>query len=141
MIRNLDNNDFNKGFIELINTFTRYPEPISFDRFSSTLKNIEAQGSFVFVIEEDTKIVATTKLVLEQKFHNNCKRVGHIEDVVTHIDYRKKGYASQLIQHCIEVGKQENCYKVILCANENNVLFYEKLGFMKKGTELSIYAS
>ena len=139
MIRFLEENDYNKGFLELINVFTRNPTIISFQDFSSAYERIQQQGGRIYVIEQDNRIVSTLKLFFEQKLHNNLAFVGHIEDVATHVEYRGQGLASSLIRHAIEEAKQKGCYKIILCANENNHPFYTGLGFQKKGTEFCIY--
>lgn len=139
MIRLLEPNDYYKGFFKLINTFTREKtRDITFEEFTNICKILEKQNAYVYVIEKDNTIVSTLKVFYEQKFHNNLSSVAHIEDVVTLPEYRGQGLASSLICHTVEQTRGK-CYKVILCANENNVPFYTNLGFQKKGTELSIY--
>ena len=121
LIRDIKEDDYEKGYMNLINFFTRYPEPISFDIFKETLTKIQRNGSKIFVIEENNRIVATITCMIEQKLHNNCKRVGHIEDLVVEENSRKKGYASALIQKATEVCKTENCYKIVLQTNQPNI--------------------
>ncbi len=138
-IRLLETDDYHKGYMNLINFFTRHPEPITFDTFKETLGKITQNGSKIFVIEENSNIVATLTCMIEQKLHNNCKKVGHIEDLVVEEQSRKKGYASALIQKAIEVCKTESCYKVVLQTNQHNVVVYEKNGFQQKGIEMTKY--
>lgn len=55
-----------------------------------------------------------------------------MENVVTHGDYRKKGYASQLIEYATEIAKKENCYKIMLMTGskkESTLNFYRQNGF------------
>jgi glucosamine-phosphate N-acetyltransferase len=138
-IREIEENDFEKGYMNLINYFTRYPEPIPFNIFKETLIKIQQSRSKIFVIEENGRIVATLTCMIEQKLHNNCKRVGHIEDLVVEEQSRKKGYASILLQKAIDYGKDENCYKIVLQTNQPNIGFYEKNGFNQKGIEMTKY--
>ena len=57
MIREIQEDDFEKEYMNLINQFTRYPEPISFDTFKETLAQIKQNRSKIFVIEENGCIV------------------------------------------------------------------------------------
>ena len=139
MIREIQEDDFEKEYMNLINQFTRYPEPISFDTFKETLAQIKQNRSKIFVIEENGCIVATITCMIEQKLHNNCKRVAHIEDLVVEEQSRKKGYASTLVKKAIDHARNEICYKIVLQTNEDNIGFYEKNGFIKKGIEMTKY--
>jgi glucosamine-phosphate N-acetyltransferase len=138
-IRLLEPSDYFKGFLDLINTFTRNPETKSYDDFCKILDIIHKQNSLIYVIEDKTKIISSIKLIIEQKLHNNFKSVLHLEDIVTHTDYRKQGLATKLIQYAIDIGKLNNCYKIVLCSNPDNERFYINQGFIKKGTEFSLY--
>jgi glucosamine-phosphate N-acetyltransferase len=138
-VRELEHEDYYKGYLDLINTFTRSPENKSFDEFCRIVDIIHSQNSHIYVIEHENKIISTIKTIIEQKMHNNFKCVLHIEDLVTHENYRKKGLASILIKHVVNLGKSLNCYKIILCSNINNEDFYLKQQFIKKGTEFSLY--
>lgn len=138
-VRLITPGDFSKGFMELINTFTLNPISITYDDFQSNLEKISIQGGSILVIEEHGQIIATCKVLVEQKLHNNCKSVGHIEDVVVHPSFRQKGYATQLIEHAIEHCKQTNCYKVILDCKEEYFRVYEKCGFQKRGIAAAKY--
>ena len=139
MIRQIQKEDYNKGFLNLINIFTRDPIEKSYEDFCEILNLINSQGSEIYVIEEDGIIVSTAKVIFEPKLHNNFAKMGHIEDVVTIPAYRGHGYASLLIKKILERCKEEKCYKVILTSNIINIPFYKKNGFIEKGTELTIY--
>lgn len=136
-IRKLEYNDYYKGYLDLINIFTRYPENKSYTDFCTILDRIASQNSHIFVIEQDGIIVSSIKILIEQKLHNNFKSVLHIEDLVTHKDYRKLGLASKLINHVI--NSKYNCYKIVLCSNIENEYFYLKQKFIKKGSEFCLY--
>jgi predicted GNAT family N-acyltransferase len=138
-VRNIEYNDYYKGYLDLINVFTRYPESKTYDEFCKVLDKITNQNSHIFVIEQDNKIISSIKCMVEQKIHNNFKCVLHIEDLVTDVNYRKKGLASILLKHIINLANIFNCYKIVLCSNPENEEFYLKQHFIKKGTEFSLY--
>ena len=137
MIRELEKSDYHKGFLNLINYFTRDPKPVSYEEFVKIFESLT--NSIILVIEEEEKIVGTAKLILEQKFHNNFSKMGHVEDVVVLEDFREKGFGSLLIKELIKLGNERGCYKIVLNCNLENVEYYKKLGFIKKGTEMNLY--
>jgi len=63
MIHPLEFLDYDKGFMELVNIFTHNNEFKSKENFKTIYKIIKKQKSFVYVIELDTKIVATIKII------------------------------------------------------------------------------
>ena len=88
--------------------------------------------SYLLVAEEDDKAVSTVYLtVIENLTHNN-RPFGVIENVVTHVDYRNRGYASALLQKATEICIEHNCYKVFLetgSNKESTLNFYRNNGF------------
>lgn len=61
-----------------------------------------------------------------------CKPYGVIENVVTHTNYRRIGYASILLRYTLDYAWRENCYKVmLLTGRKSEAVFrlYESLGF------------
>jgi glucosamine-phosphate N-acetyltransferase len=139
MIRLIEPSDYGKGYLELINVFTRAPEEKSYDEFCMILDKIKSQDAEVYVIEKENRIVSSIHLLFEQKLHNNFKMVCHIEDVVSHPQYRKQGYASALLHFAVQRASEKNCYKVVLTTNADNVPFYTNNGFQEKGFELCKY--
>ena len=65
--------------------------------------------------------------------------MAHIEDVIVHNEYRGHGLGKVLLDKCLEIAKQECCYKIILDCSDINCKFYEKCGFMKKGNQMALY--
>jgi GNAT superfamily N-acetyltransferase len=55
-----------------------------------------------------------------------------IENVVTHSDFRNKGYAFALMEKASEIAKENACYKIMLMTGskkESTLRFYEHCGF------------
>lgn len=144
IIRPLHETDFHKGFLNLLNQLTPTSINVSFDVFCEKVKHMNSANplSCTCVIEHHNKIVATGKLLIEMKLHNNFAFQGHIEDVVVLDSERGKGLGKRIIQHLKEMAfVKYRCYKVVLNCNEKNVSFYEKCGFRKKGQEMCVYLS
>lgn len=66
-----------------------------FENRFDELKSIDSTY-FIIVVEniKESKIIATGTLVIEKKFTHNTGKVGHIEDVVVDVLYRKQKLGS-----------------------------------------------
>ena len=137
IIRNIELEDYDKKYLELLNQLTDCPK-IDYKDFEKIFKKIREN---IFVIEDlvEKKIIASGTLLIEQKFIHQGGLVGHMEDIVIDKDYRGKNLGKMLVNHLIEYGKNKNCYKIIADCKENLVFFYEKTGFKKNGAQISIY--
>lgn len=90
------------------------------------------ENSYLLVAEVDDKVVSTVYLTIIENLTHNLRSFGVIENVVTHIDYRNRGYASALLQEATNIAKQHNCYKVFLetgSNKESTLNFYQNNGF------------
>jgi glucosamine-phosphate N-acetyltransferase len=90
-----------------------------------------AGGARSYVATDGDRIVGTLTLLVERKFIHHGGRVGHIEDVVVHGEYQKRGIGQALVRHAVEEARQLGCYKVILNCFEERVGFYESVGFRR----------
>jgi len=55
-----------------------------------------------------------------------------IENVVTHKDYRKRGFATAILNYAKDLAKSKNCYKIMLLTGSKDkatLRFYEKAGY------------
>ena len=63
---------------------------------------------------------------------------GIIEDVVVFKKYIGKAVGVRIIEELIQLSKNKNCYKVILNTKEDNLSYYEKIGFTKKQLQMEL---
>lgn len=136
IIRKLEINDYYLGLLELLSQLTDC-NIITFDDFVSQYLNMGSNYN-IYVIQVDNKIVGYGCLYKDYKFYRNCSKVGHIEDIVIHEDYRGKGYAKIIIDKLIEIAK-DDCYKILLNCDEKYVEFYNKFGLKKYGENMAFY--
>ena len=140
-IRNLEKEDYNKGYFNLLGQLTKAPEP-SFEDWAKRFDLINKQEmTKIIVIEskEDNKVVGTISLMFEYKFIRNLGMIGHIEDFVVDEKCRGLKFGKILIEKAIEEAKNRGCYKILLDANDSVAGFYEKIGFSKNSNGMSIY--
>ena len=133
-VREIKKSDIQRGLFETLSNLSQVGEiNQDIERASKILHEIEGNKLYkIFVAESESgQIIGSITLLVEQKFIHNGGKVGHIEDVVTRKEFSGKGVGSSLVQKCIDVAKDEKCYKVILDCSDDNVPFYERAGFRK----------
>jgi len=135
-IRKLEKTDYFKGFVNLLGQLTDAPK-MSYDDFETNFNKLI--NEHIYVIELDGIIIATGTLLIEQKFIHNGGKCGHIEDIVVHKDYRGKDIGKMIIEFLSNFGYHKGCYKVILDCKPELEVFYEKCGFIQKGSQMSFY--
>ena len=138
-VRELEERDLQSGFIETLN-FLRAVGNLNYSQLEAIFKKIKSNPSNkIFVaVNSNGKVIGSTTLFIEQKFIHEGGMVGHIEDVVTHKDFRNMGIGQSLVQKAADTAKTAGCYKVILNCSEENLPFYAKLGFKKHGVEMRV---
>lgn len=83
------------------------------------------------LINEERKVVSTAKLIIEPKLYDP---VAHIEDVVTDVKQRNRGYGTVLINYLLNQAIKEGCYKTILNCKKEYKGFYTR--FTNEGLEM-----
>lgn len=75
---------------------------------------INDKNHHLIVCERDGKIVAACVCVIIPNLTRNVRPYAFIENVVTHADYRKMGYATECLNYAKYIAEQNNCYKMML---------------------------
>jgi GNAT superfamily N-acetyltransferase len=89
---------------------------------------------YYFVVEEDGMLVSSCTLMILANLTRGGRPFGFIENVVTHPDYRNRGYGTAILHKAVETAKQSNCWRVMLLTGrkeESTLRFYENAGFQK----------
>lgn len=90
------------------------------------------ENMHLLVVEEDGKVISSVQMAIIENLTHNVRPFAVIENVVTHIDYRNKGYASALLERASEIAREHRCYKVFLetgSNKESTLNFYRNNGF------------
>ena len=86
----------------------------------------------IIVKEVDGKIVSSCTCVIISNLTRGIRPYAFVENVVTHEDYRKKGYARECLDYAKEISVRENCYKMMLLTGSKKpetLRFYENAGY------------
>ncbi len=132
MIREANKNDLN-ALLELYLYLHEDSIPNQDEHLENTWKQImEDKNNHLIVNEIDGKIVSSCVCVIIPNLTRNVRPYAFVENVVTHADYRKKGYASECLDYARTIAKNENCYKMMLLTGSKKaetLRFYEKAGY------------
>lgn len=115
---------------------TKYPplEEQNMTVWENLLTQFERDNHmYILVAEEDGKVVSSIQMAIIESLTHNVRPFAIIENVVTHADYRNRGYASALLQRVSEIAQEYRCYKISLetgSNKESTLNFYRKNGFV-----------
>lgn len=107
--------------------------PENNEHLRNTWKTICAdKNHHIIVCEVDGKIVSSCVCVVIPNLTRNVRPYAFVENVVTHRDYRGKGYASACLDFAKSIAQDENCYKMMLLTgskSESTLNFYKRAGY------------
>lgn len=93
---------------------------------------IEDENHHLIVKTVDDKIVSSCVCVIIPNLTRNVRSYAFVENVVTHADYRGKGYATECLDYAKAVAEKEGCYKMMLLTgskDDKTLEFYRKAGY------------
>jgi len=83
----------------------------------------------LFVYDVGGKIVGEGMVMIRLNLSHGGRAVAYAENIVVDQSYRGQGIGAQLMAKIAETAKKHHCYKLLLDCSEQNVPFYQKLGF------------
>ena len=132
MIREANQNDLNEILqLYLFLHETSIPEESELLR-KTWNQMINDENHHLIINEVDGKIVASCVCVIIPNLTRNVRPYAFVENVVTHGDYRRKGYATACLDYAKEIAKENNCYKMMLLTGskkESTLNFYRNAGY------------
>lgn len=122
--------------IQLLELYTQLHDndlPVIDDALISLWNEILADKKQHIVVGcVDGKIVSSCVITIIPTLTHNQRPYALIENVITHEDYRKMGYATRLLDHAKEIAIKNRCYKIMLMTGskkESTLNFYERAGY------------
>lgn len=132
MIREIKENELN----DLLELYTHLHElgiTENTEHLQKTWNTIfNADNHHIIVCEVSGKIVSSCVCVIIPNLTRNICPYAFIENVVTHTDYRGKGYATACLNYAKQIARRENCYKMMLLTgskSESTLSFYRNAGY------------
>ena len=135
IIRKAKGKDANELKTLYFENLTHFPpkEEQDMDVWQNMLEKFaQDENMYLLVAEEEGKVVSSVQMAIIEGLTHNVRPFAVIENVVTHADYRNRGYASALLEKASEIARERRCYKVFLetgSNKESTLNFYRNNGF------------
>ena len=131
-IREANKNDL-EGILQLYLHLHEEGIPEESEHLRSTWNTIlNDKNHHLIVCEEAGMIVASCVCVIIPNLTRNVRPYAFVENVVTHKDYRKRGYAGACLRYAKQIAQENNCYKMMLLTGskeESTLNFYREAGY------------
>lgn len=98
-------------------------------------KMMEDPHHRIIVLEQEGQLVSSCVLVVISNLTHGQHPYALVENVVTHPDFRGRGYATACLQEAKLFAKQAGCYKIMLMTGskqEATLRFYERAGYNRQ---------
>ncbi len=94
--------------------------------------NQEQKISYFTILMKNKVPVSTGNLYFDSE-------LAIIDDIATHPEYQKQGYAKEMLIHLLNQAKKENYHHVGLVATPDGLPLYKKLGFESQQLYFNVY--
>ncbi len=98
---------------------------------------IAMEGSTILLCHLSTQLVASCVLVIVPNLTRGGASFALIENVVTHADFRGRGFGTAVLDAATALAEGEGCYKIMLMTGSkrpSTLAFYENAGFARTKT-------
>ena len=110
--------------------------PAMTEHLENTWKQIIGDENYHLIVKEESgQIVSSCVCVIIPNLTRSIRPYAVIENLVTHTDFRRKGYARECLDYAKKIAKENNCYKMMLLTGSKNPethRLYEKAGYNSK---------
>lgn len=132
MVREINENEL-QDLLELYLHLHEKSLPEMTEHLKKTWDTImQDKNHHIIVKIVDDKIVSSCVCVIIPNLTRNIRPYAFIENVVTHSDYRKKGYATECLNYAKKIAENTNCYKMMLLTGAKDEItlgFYGNAGY------------
>ena len=132
MIREANKNDLDE-VLQLYLYLYEKSIPEDSEQLRNTWENIINDANHHRIVcEINGKIMASCVCVIIPNLTRGVRPYAFVENVVTHGDYRKKGYATACLNFAKQIAEENHCYKMMLLTGskeESTLNFYRNAGY------------
>ena len=132
MVREVNENELTE-LLELYLHLHEDSVPENSEHLKQTWNTIIRDDNHHIIVKiADNKIVSSCVCVIIPNLTRNVRPYAFIENVVTHAEYRGKGYATECLNYAKVIAEKADCYKIMLLTgskDKKTLEFYEKAGY------------
>ena len=132
MVREIRENELHE-LLELYLFLHEESVPEITEYLMNTWKDIISDKNHHIIVKViGEKIVSSCVCVIIPNLTRNIRPYALIENVVTHKEFRKKGYATECLNYAKGIAERENCYKMMLLTgtkSDSTLRFYSNAGY------------
>ena len=107
--------------------------PEASDRLADTWRRIMRDEDHHLIVRvAEGMIVSSCVCVIIPNLTRNVRPYALIENVVTHSDFRGRGYATECLDHAKKLAQSRGCYKMMLLTGskrQETLDFYRRAGY------------
>jgi len=95
-------------------------------------KIVKDPSHHILIGLKDGRIISSCVLVIIPNLTHRQRPYALIENVITHPEYRGKGYATKILDYARGLAIADRCYKIMLLTGakkESTLGFYERAGY------------
>lgn len=103
---------------------------------------LQRDGMVLLVCEAGGRVIGTVTLVIMPNLTHNSRPWAQVENMVVEGRSRGNGVGRQLLQECLRLAREADCYKLQLQSAEGRTeahRFYERLGFADTSAGFRLY--
>jgi GNAT superfamily N-acetyltransferase len=123
------------GLLELYTKLHDNPMPESSERINELWAEIiKDKTHHIIIAAEGERIISSCVVVVIPNLTHNQRPYALVENVITDEHYRKKGFATAVLNFAKTVAQKEHCYKIMLMTGsklDSTLKFYEQSGYNK----------
>lgn len=132
IVKKVETDDLSK-LLELYTHLNDNPYPMIDERIESIwTRLLEEKNHHILAGYIDEKLVSTCVITIIENLTHQQTPYALIENVVTHPDYRNRGYGSLVLSAAKDIAVKNNCHKIILVTGskkESTLDFYRQAGY------------
>ncbi len=132
MVREAESKDLAELLDLYVHLHEQCAEPID-ERVTAVWEIIMSDSDHHIIVNvQGGKIVSSCVCVIIPNLTRHARPYAFIENVVTHSEYRGKGYATECLDLAKQIAVKENCYKMMLLTgskSESTLGFYRRAGY------------
>ncbi len=97
------------------------------------------ENTYACVAASEGRVIGFGSVFLQRRIRGGCSAV--IEDVVVDEDFRRQGVGARIVEELLQYARSRKCFKVTLVAADQNLHFYELLGFHEDNRAMKLFFS